>query len=153
MDDGIPRVTERFAPEQPPATIVVGGFPEPDGTQPMSPAEIRMVREYLGLTRPWLAGWLGVAERTIARWEDGKSPVPDDVRLKLEALEGVAAEQVGQLVDALAVEDKVVLSIPDTAAGGFTSGWWRMLAARVAVEVPGLYVRYADGTETPSPPA
>lgn len=38
----------------------------------------------------------------------------------------------------------VVLTIPEAAAGGFPAGWWRMVAARVAQEVPGLWVRFED---------
>jgi len=122
----------------------VGDFPEPDGSQPMSPAELRMVRDYLGLTGEWLAAQLGVQLRTVRRWEHGQSSIPDGVREQMELLEGIAAETVGALVDALGSARDVVLTIPDGPADGYPAGWWRMIAARVAQEVPGLYVRYDD---------
>ncbi|HET7355543.1 MAG TPA: hypothetical protein VFJ09_02600 [Nocardioidaceae bacterium] len=122
----------------------VGDFPEPAGDQPMSPAELRMVRDYLGLTGEWLAGQLGVQLRTIRRWEHGQSPVPEGVREQMELLEGIAAEIVGGLVERLEDAADMVLTIPDGPADGYPAGWWRMVAARVAQEVPGLYVRY-DG--------
>lgn len=121
----------------------VGGFPEPDGSQPMSEAEFRMVREYLGLTAEWLAGHFGVNLRTVRRWEHGQTPVPEGIREGMELLEAEAAEQVGRLVDELRDASDLVLTIP-RAAGRYQQGWWRMVAARVAQEVEGLYVRY-DG--------
>lgn len=119
----------------------VGGTPEPDGTQPMSPAELRMVREWLGVSGEWLAEHLGVALRTVRRWEHGHATIPDPVRVEVEALEQVAAEQVGELVSELGDAADLVLTIPE-ADGAQPAGWWRMVAARVAQEVPGLYVRY-----------
>lgn len=124
--------------------LTVGDFPAPDGDQPMSSAELRMVRDFLGLTGEWLAGQLGVQLRTIRRWEHGQSPVPDGVREQVELLEGIAAETVGALVEMCEAASDVALSIPDGPADGYPAGWWRMVAARVAHEVPGLYVRYAD---------
>lgn len=119
---------------------MVGGFPEPDGSQPMSPAEFRMVREYLGLTGETLAEHLGVTLRSVRRWEHGHRPVSDGIRQQMEHLEETAARHVGELVDRLGEASDLVLSIPSAA----DSGWWRMIAARVAAEVPGLYVRYLD---------
>lgn len=121
--------------------LMVGGFPEPDGTQPMSDAELRMVRDFLGLSAEWLAGHLGVALRTVRRWESGHSLIPDGVRVQVEELEAVAAGQVGAVVDALADSPDAVLTLVLGGAGGFPDSWWRMVAARVAQEVPGLHVR------------
>ena len=122
----------------------VGGFPEPDGDQPMSPAEVRMVRAYLGLSQEQLATLIGADVRTVKRWEGGYYPVPDERREQIERLEQVAAEQVGALVDALGQARDAVLTIPREAASGYPASWWVMVAARVAQEVPGLYVRYDD---------
>ncbi len=121
--------------------LTVGGVVV-DGTQPMSPAELRMVREYLGVSAEWLADRLGVALRTVRRWEHGQSAVPDGVREQVEELEVVAAGHVNAAVDALGDAVEAVLTIPDADAGGFPAGWWRMVAARVAQDVPGLHVRY-----------
>lgn len=114
--------------------VLVGGV-ESGEDDPMTPAEFRMVREYLGLTGEQLAAELDVSLRSLRRWEHGHSPVPDGVREAMEALEARAAGEVGRLVAALRDAPEVVLQIPD-------AGWWRMVAARVAQEVPGLTVRY-----------
>ena len=121
--------------------LTVGGVVV-DGLQPMSPAELRMVREYLGVSAEWLADRLGVALRTVRRWEHGKSAVPDGVREQVEGLEEVAVGHVNAAVDALGDAVEAVLTIPDADAGGFPAGWWRMVAVRVAQDVPGLHVRY-----------
>ena len=129
---------------KPPASVTVGGFPEPDGDQPMTDAEFRMVRDWLGLSGEWLAARLGVTLRTLRRWEAGHSPVPDGVRVEMEQLEQIAAGYVGELVAQLSDAREVVLTIPRESAGEWPASWWRMVAVRVASEVPGLYVRYAD---------
>lgn len=129
---------------QPPALPRVGGFPEPDGDQPMSPAEVRMVRTFLGLSQEQLAGLLGADVKTVKRWEGGYYDVPDHRREQIEALEAEAAHAVGVLVEQLGVTPDMVLSLPRDPATPYPSGWWMMIAARVAQEVPGLYVRYTD---------
>lgn len=45
----------------------------------MNAATLRCTRERMGLPVEWLAGWLGVAPRTVHRWEAGIRPVPDGV--------------------------------------------------------------------------
>ena len=49
------------------------------GALPMSGAELRCLREWLGLTTRWLADHLDVAERSVHRWESGAYPVPAGV--------------------------------------------------------------------------
>lgn len=126
---------------KPSATPVVGGFPEPDGDQPMSAAEFRMVREALGVSGEWLAARLGITDRTVRRWEHGSAPIPDGVRVELEGLEAVASGHVRDLVSRLEDARDVVLSIPEHD-GEFPAGWWRAIAYRVSVEVQGLHVTY-----------
>ena len=128
---------------KPPALPRVGGFPEPDGDQPMSPAEARMVRTYMGLSQEHLAGMLGVDVRTVKRWESGYHLVPNRRREQIEALEDEAARAVGMYVEQLGVAPDVVLTIPRDPAAPYPAGWWLMIAARVAQEVPGLHVRFA----------
>ena len=125
-----------------PPGVRVGGVPEPDGDQPMTPAEFRMVRDWLGVSGPWLAGYLGVQERTVRRWEHGQTPVPEGVREWVERLEAAAAGHVGALVDQLRDAADLVVTIPDAEAGGYPAGWWRMVAMRACSEVPGVTVRY-----------
>lgn len=114
----------------------------------MTPAELRMVREYLGLSQQWVLDRLGVHQRTIRHWESGRNHIPDGVRLQLEAWEDDTAAQVGRLVTPLLDARDPVLVVPQTdeecAATGWPARWWRHVAARVAVEVPGLSITYRE---------
>lgn len=49
--------------------------------------EFRTIRQGLGVTGEWLADRLGVADRTVRRWESGSVSVPDGVWSELEVLE------------------------------------------------------------------
>lgn len=115
--------------------------------QPMTAAEFRMVRDWLGVPAEWLAGHLGVALRTIRRWESGRYEIPDGKAELVEQLEARASATVEALVAHLADAPVTSISIPTPDAGeveGFPPGWHRMIAARVAQEVPGLTVRYLE---------
>ena len=123
----------------------VGGFPEPDGDQPMSTAEFRMVREAWGWTSEQIAEHLAVDPRTVRRWDRGQSHVPDGAREDLELLERHLFETVALLVEQLQDAGDVVLTIPAGDAGGLPGACWRAIAYRVAEDVPGLYVRFDEG--------
>lgn len=118
----------------------------------MTAAEFRTVREWLAVTGDWLAGHLGVNPRTIRSWEQGRDPIPDGVRLDLEALEDRAAEQVDAAIAALGDADDPVLLVyrddaealaahPDAA---WPASWYRRIAARAAHGMPGVAIVYAD---------
>lgn len=126
------------------------GMPEDER---MTDAELKVIREYLGLTTRWLADHLGVAERTVHRWESGASPIPDGVRLEVERLEVATATAVGAAVEAC-------MDLPDPAVVTYRTdeeyrarhpeptwpaSWHRAVVARVAEEVPGLVISYHEG--------
>lgn len=111
----------------------VGGVSEPDGTQPMSP------------TQEDVAAWLGVAERTVRRWEAGTAQVPDGVRAQLEDREQLLVEQAERVVAQLRDAADVVLGVPREGAPPDTAAYWRAVAYRVSEAVPGLYVTYVEG--------
>lgn len=117
---------------------------------PMTPAEFRVVREYLGLTGDWLAADLGVSGRTVRAWEAGKYPIPDGVREHIERLEAHAADAVDEIIDRYAdVRDPTEVPLITYRADaecedtGRPASWWRAIAARVAQEVPGLTIAYS----------
>lgn len=57
-------------------------------------AKLVMIRRGLGLTQEELADMLGVARRTIARWEDGTTPIKPGVWLDLRAVEDLHRQHV-----------------------------------------------------------
>lgn len=121
-----------------------------DVDSPMTDAELRMVREFLGLTTRWLAEHFGVAERTVHRWESGDTPVPDDVREEMERLEAVTAATVTATIEALHDVRDVEIQTYRTDRDyrrhhpeqPWPASWHRAVVARVAQEVPGLVVTY-----------
>ena len=125
-------------------TITVGEVPESGPDDPMPPAEFRMVREALGLTNEGLAELIGVQGRSVRRWEAGGTPIPDGVRQIMEDLEAAAAEQVKDLAARVRDARVVLLTIPHPQQGAVLDRWWRMIAWRVANEVPGVTVQYRD---------
>lgn len=116
----------------------------------MNPAELRVVREYLGLTPEWLADHLNVSARTVRHWEAGKYAIPDGVRLEIEDLERRTGEFVSGVIDALMdlpepgvytyrTDDEYHAANP---AMPFPASWHRAVVARVAQEVPALRIAY-----------
>lgn len=128
------------------------GMPEDER---MTPAELRVIREFLGLTPEWLAAHLNVSARTVRHWEAGKYAIPDGVRLEVERLEAHTGQAVGTYVDAL-------MDLPDPGVTTFRTdaefhaaapeqaplpaSWHRAVVARVAQEVPGLSIVYVEET-------
>lgn len=125
------------------------GMPEDER---MTDAELRVVREYLGLSPEWLAEHLGVSGRTVRHWEAGKYAIPDGVRLEIEDLEQRTAEFVdGVIKTLLDVPDPGVLTYRTDAEYHtahpeipFTASWHRAVVARIAQEVPTLRIGFAD---------
>lgn len=108
-----------------------------------------MVREHLGLTTVWIAKRLGVSERTVRRWDHGHSPIPDGVRVQMEAWEADTAAAVSTYVASVQeMRDSaiVVARDEDEVPHGWPARWQRHVVARVAQHVPGLLVAYRDET-------
>lgn len=124
--------------------------PASAGASPMSDAEFRCLREWLGLTMEWLADHLGVAERTVRRWEAGTSRVPQGVADELLRLSEVTYDALNGLTGKLAdMADPGVITYrsdedyrqhhPDQ---DWPASWHRALCARLADEVPGLRISF-----------
>lgn len=122
----------------------------------MTDAELRVVREHLGLTGDWLAAHLHVSPRTVRHWEQGKYAIPDGVRVEIERLEAVTADAVTAGIDAYRdVDDPAEVSLltyrsdddyhahhPEVA---WPASWHRAVCARIAHEVPGATIAYWEG--------
>lgn len=124
--------------------------PAEAGALPMSGAELRCLRESLGLTTRWLADHLDVAERSVHRWEAGVRDVPEGVssevlrlsEITYEALDGLT----GKLLDVPEPDVITYRSDEDYRAHhpeqDWPASWHRALCARLAGEVPGLRIEY-----------
>ena len=64
----------------------------------MSGAELKTLREALGLPVSWLADRAGVRERTANYWESGKSQIPEDVAKLVTDLDKAFDERVSLAV-------------------------------------------------------
>jgi len=128
------------------------GMPEDER---MTPAELKVVREFLGLSSAALAKHLGVSDRTVRHWEAGKYPIPDGVRLEIEKLEAYTAQFVAGVVEKLMdIPDPVVVTYrtdeeyhaahPEIP---LPASWHRAAIARVAQEVPGLSIVFPPREE------
>lgn len=118
----------------------------------MTPAELRVVREFLGLSPEWLADHLKVSARTVRHWEAGKYVIPDGVRLTVEDLEARTGDFISNLVEKLMdLPDPVLITYRSDAEyraadpeGPFPASWHRAVVARIAQEVPGLSIAFRD---------
>lgn len=115
----------------------------------IQPAELRTIREYLGLTSEALATILGVRHDTVRRWETGRYPIPIGVREEVEKVEATTAAHVGELVTSLnnmATPSAVVYGSDEELWEArpelrpLTARWWRHTVARAAHEVPGVEI-------------
>ncbi|MDD3757721.1 MAG: DUF1870 family protein [Advenella sp.] len=68
-------------------------------THKMTPAEMKTIRESLGLSAQWVANQAGVKLRTVQYWESGRNAVPDDVAQMLIGIDGQLWGIVAQAVD------------------------------------------------------
>ena len=123
------------------------------GALPMSGAELRCLREWLGLTTRWLADHLGVAERSVHRWESGIREVPEGVAAEVlrlsEITYGVLNGLIYQLLDVPEPGVYTYMSDADYRSHhpevDWPASWHRALCARVADEVPSLRITYWHG--------
>lgn len=107
----------------------------------LTAAEVRTLREGLGVTADWLAEHLSIQTRTVQRWEAGHSPIAEFAADELLLLEAQAAEQVTAHVEAFTgARAPAVLTVGDTAEGSWPAGWQRRIAFRVRQQVPGLRI-------------
>lgn len=124
--------------------------PAEAGALLMSGAELRCLREWLGLTTRWLADRLDVAERSVHRWESEAQSVPPGVAAEVLRLSEITYDMLNSTVDEL-------MDVPDPGVITYRSdedyrqhhpeldwpaSWHRALCARLADEVPGLRIAY-----------
>lgn len=117
---------------------------------PMTAAQLRVTREFLGLTGEALAEHLHVASRTVRHWEAGVYAIPAGIVDELDRLQ----HRTDRAVDDLVLE---LLAMPRPAAvvyrtdGDFhatrpgitlPASWHRAVVARAARAVEGTVIDY-----------
>lgn len=65
----------------------------------MTSAELKTMRESLGLSQQWLADKAGVRLRTIQRWEAGDQAVPEDVAAIVHEMRQRQAKDVASMCE------------------------------------------------------
>lgn len=80
----------------------------------MTPAELKTLRESLGLPVQWLAERVGVQRRSVEYWESGRSRVPDDVATLLLQLDAQFAESTRQALAVVADQTATHGAPPET---------------------------------------
>ena len=60
----------------------------------MTPAELKTLRESLGLTLNWMAEQTGVKLRSVQYWESGERSVPDDIAQMLYSIDEALEQMV-----------------------------------------------------------
>lgn len=128
-----------------------------DDLPAMTGAEMQTTREFLGLTRGWLADDLQMGERRMMRMEAGQESIPDALVARLDE---VAAHTKDVVSDMIATYRRAVKRNPgedvfiqtyksDEAFAvspdypGYPAKWHRMCCARVMEAVPGVILTYS----------
>jgi len=80
----------------------------------MTPAELKTIREAVGLSVPDLAALAGVQERTVRYWESGRTAVPDDVQALVLRLDDLLAQQAQHAVAVVREQAQAMGSMPES---------------------------------------
>lgn len=133
---------------------------------PMTGAELKCTREYLGLSTSWLAEFLSCDERRLQRMELDQEEINNSIASAVDDLYEETADTVRRLTDKYSaqlkhkedgnVEFPVYRSDSEYNRAHkharFPVRWHRQVAARVAEAVPGLMLSYAEPYRVNKPP-
>ncbi|GAA0500841.1 hypothetical protein [Streptomyces olivaceiscleroticus] len=125
---------------------------------PLTAAEVRIAREYLGLTGDKMAEKLGVNPRTLRSWEQGRDPIPGRLRPEIAELKAATDAAVAKLVAGLEDADDNTLITYQTdeeykeaiRGTSWTEGWyswsasWHRRVCARAAEQTGAHIDYAE---------
>lgn len=129
----------------------------------MTPAELKAMREYLGLSTAWIAEHLVIGERRLQRMESGQEQIPAVVVELIDAIQAETADLVKRMSATYRRQVKASAGDPvllptfrtdqySQAAGlTYPSRWHRHLAARIADSCPGAIPTYVENTTQPHP--
>ncbi|MBZ4497952.1 DNA-binding transcriptional regulator [Dermacoccus sp. Tok2021] len=129
----------------------------------MTAAEFRVARERLNVSGEWLAARLGVALRTVRRWEAGASPLNAGVEREVLALLDATEAFVQSVVQTLRQEGpddsrtggwQLLVFLDDATYfahhpdGEWSASWHRAAMGRVAEQVPEVSLEWAPSHDT-----
>lgn len=99
----------------------------------LTAAEFRNRREEFGLSAEWLADRLGVALKTVQRWENGHRPIPQGVVDEMDQFSTATGEGAArECAESLLKTPDAVMMIPRTGIHfGFPASWYRALVDSV----------------------
>ncbi|GGN62020.1 hypothetical protein GCM10012285_61740 [Streptomyces kronopolitis] len=125
---------------------------------PLTAAELRIAREYLGMTGDQLAKVLGVNPRTLRSWEQGRDDVPGRIRPEIAELKASTDQAVADMVTAhndsndeplLTYRNDEEFSAAQKAGlhqhWNRSASWHRQVTARAAAQT-GARIDYAEET-------
>ncbi len=111
----------------------------------MNGAELKSTLDVLGLTPVWFAERCGATRRSVIRWCDGESRVPEHAVLELKRIEAHTLEVIDDLVTDYEPDDDGVVVFGtyrtdvefwrDVLSAEFPAVWHRILTARAADDV------------------
>lgn len=125
----------------------------PRSEETMTSAELRVVRERLGLSNEDLATLLNVKVELVSSWESGTVEIPVPILLAMERQEVVAANEVTRLINELndardvgvvtfRTDEDFRLAMPHIS--NYPATWHRSIVARACQEVVELRVEFWD---------
>lgn len=111
-------------------------------------AQLRVVREHLGLSRPQLATILGISTGVIADWEDGRDKTPIHLEQRLRTITSNTEQHLDAYTDIYKPGDTVLTYRTDAdyqrhdPTGLYTASWHRQLCGRLLDAVPNLTIEF-----------
>lgn len=99
----------------------------------LTAAEFRNRRESFGLSAEWLADRLGVALKTVQRWENGHRPIPEGVAAEMDIISTAMGEGAARpCAEHLLKVPNAVMMIPRAGTHyEFPASWYRALVDNV----------------------
>jgi hypothetical protein len=138
---------------------------------PMTGAEMKASREFMGLSLAWMSRYLMCDQRRLLRMEMGKEPIPNRLAGKFDDLYEATGQVVADLIHKYSalIEERAsgeatlpVYRNDDEyqrdgkrkvdPTGQYGALWYRMVAQRVADAVPGVVLVYREPTGRHKPP-
>ena len=113
----------------------------------MTPAELKCTLGYLGVSTRWFGDRVGAHQRTVVRWCDGESLMPDTVPREIEDLLAqtkiayaalrttVERTDDGELLHTYRTDHQFHSARPEYAE--YPAEWHRQMVARLAAEIIG----------------